>query len=243
MRKIWIFSILSLSVLTSCSKPDPVLPGERTAIFSGAEIIILNQEIAGLPENITAVEQQDCPYTQDSSNVVWGGDKKIFSGFPTSNSVYSYQKPVCHGGFVYAGLTTGELVKIQPRTRNIEWIADIYRSSNLTGGAGVLDIVAPVVPDGGHVYVGGLGNAFCKIQSSNGNKKWCTDISVGVSFIIVGPAAFVVDTANHLYAINTNDGSVYWRGEVKRQRAPVYKDGVVAVGRHKFVAATGAVAK
>lgn len=237
MRKI--LAIICALGLTACDKHDPILSGTRVAIFDNNQIKVLDKEVSNLPEIATVIDSTDCKYTQDSSNVIWQGERKIFSGFPTSNSVKSEQKPVCSGKYIYAGLTTGELVKINPTNRHIVWIADIYRASNLTGGASVVDIIAPIMPVGDSVYVGGLGDAFCRINATNGAKKWCLDLGVSVGFIIVGDFAFVVGTDSNLHAINTDKGEVYWRTPVQEIAAPVYENGRILVKKQQFLAKNG----
>ena len=241
MQKKTVFLCCLLGLLSACSEHDPILPGTRTAIFNDADLEILNQDISNLPDEITTSAQTDCPYTQDSSNIIWQGERKIFSGFPTSNSVKSNQKPVCSNGYVYAGLTTGELVKVNPTNRKIIWIADIYKNSNMTGGASILDIIAPIVIQGNNVYAGGLGDAFCKINASSGDKKWCLPIGVAVPFITTDKVSFVVATDNQLYAIRNSDGAIYWHTAVEKQVAPTYTDKTITVGRQKINAQTGKV--
>ena len=241
MQKKIAFLCCLLGVLSACSEHDPILPGTRTAIFDDTNLKILNQDVPDLPEQITAEIQTECPYTQDSSNVIWKGDRKIFSGFPTSNSVKSNQSPVCSNGYVYAGLTTGELVKVNPTNRKIIWIADIYKTSNMTGGASILDIIAPVVIKGNYVYAGGLGDAFCKINASSGDKKWCLPIGVAVPFITTDKVSFVVATDNQLYAIRNSDGAIYWHTTIEKQTAPVYDKKTITVGRQKINAETGKI--
>lgn len=240
MRKV-AFALSCLMVIGACSKHDPILPGDRSAIFNTQSVKVLNTEIENLPENIETPTTVKCPYRQDSSNIIRDGERKIFSGFSTPNSVQSNQQPVCDGKYLYAGLTTGELVKINPKTRVIAWIADIYRPSNLTGGASVVDITAPIVVRGASVYAGGLGDAYCKINATSGVKKWCADIGVGLPFIVADDVSFVVSTDGNLYAIRNSDGAAYWRTAVKKQTAPEYKDGVITVGREKFDARTGKI--
>lgn len=238
MRKI-IAVLTSIIILAGCAEHDPILPGVRTPIFDTGNIDVLDTTIENLPENIDAPKQDECPYTQDSSNVIRDGDRKIFSGFPTSNSVASTQKPVCANGYVYAGLTTGEVVKIAPNSRRVIWIADVFRRSNMTGGASIVDIIAPLVIHNGAVYAGGLGDAFCRINATSGQKKWCVDIGVGVPFIVTDNAAFIVATDGNLYAVRTSDGAVYWRTAVRDVVAPVYKDKTIVVGKEKFNAVNG----
>lgn len=240
MRKSVLFWVGTLVALGACSKHDPILPGTRSAIFATNAPVVLNQSITDLPATTVAGDaDSNCPYTQDASNVIKNGDRKIFSGFPTPNSVHSNMRPVCSGKYVYAGLTTGEVVKVDTKTRNIVWIADVFRPSNMTGGASVVDIVAPIMLHNGTVYAGGLGDAFCAINATSGAKKWCTYIGTAHPFVITDAAAFVVGTDNNLYAVRMRDGAIYWRAAVNAQSAPTYGDGTVTVGRQKFDATTG----
>lgn len=240
MRKSVLFWVGTLVALGACSKHDPILPGTRSAIFATNAPVVLNQSITDLPATTVAGDADaNCSYTQDASNVIKNGDRKIFSGFPTPNSVHSNMRPVCSGKYVYAGLTTGEVVKVDTKTRNIVWIADVFRPSNMTGGASVVDIVAPIMLHNGTVYAGGLGDAFCAINATSGIKKWCTYIGTAHPFVITNAAAFVVGTDNNLYAVRMRDGAIYWRAAVNAQSAPIYGDGTVTVGRQKFDAATG----
>ncbi len=238
MRKIALLLIVTFAA-AACAKHDPILPGERTAIFDAGDIKVLDMEIENVSADAYVPNTDNCPYTQDSANVIWRGDKKIFSGFPTSNSVKNTQKPVCSGKYVYAGLTTGELVKINSATREIEWVADIYRPTNITGGASVLDIVAPIIVYNDSVYVGGLGDAFCRVNAANGAKKWCVNIGVAEPFIVTDAALFVVGTDKNLYAVRNSDGAIYWRRELATTAAPQYENKTISVGREKFNAKNG----
>ena len=237
--KAIVGGLICLAALSACSKRDPILPGVRKSIFNATSVKMTDAKIASLPDAAFEMLQTECPYRQDSSNTIWDGERKIFSGFPTSNSVKNDAQPVCNGNYLYTGLTTGELVKINPSNRKIVWVADIYKASNMTGGASVLDIVSPIVIRGANVYVGGLGDAFCKINATTGTKKWCVELGTAEPFIIAGDVIFVVGTDNQLYALRDNDGAAYWMTSVTKQSAPKYATGVIAVGREKFDAMTG----
>ncbi|MDE6571129.1 MAG: PQQ-like beta-propeller repeat protein [Alphaproteobacteria bacterium] len=239
MRKTAISLAMLGGLMAACSSHDPILPGDRTAIFDTANLTILNTEIPNAPTDAPEPVATDCPYTRDTSNVVWMGDRKIFSGFATPNFVKSDAQPICHGGFVYVGLTTGEVVKVNQKNRQIAWIADVYRPSNMTGGASVLDIVAPIVISGGAVYAGGIGDAFCRINNANGTRTWCVDVGTATPFIVADAVAYVVATDNNLYAINTKNGDIYWRTPIRKQATPHLANGRVTVGRQHFDAATG----
>ena len=238
MKRI-LAGFLYVLALCACDKQDPILPGTRTAIFDSATVNILNTDVPNLPETAYKMPDIECSYTRDSSNVVWNGNRKIFSGFATNNAVATDIKPVCAGKYIYVGLTTGELVKIEPRSRKIIWIADIYRASNLTGGASILDIVSePIIRDN-YVYAGGLGDAFCKINANSGTTVWCTNISVAVNFTIAGDVAYIVSADKKLYAVRLTDGAAYWVTDVEKITNPIYEKETVTVGKQKFNAVNG----
>ncbi|MDR2412869.1 MAG: PQQ-like beta-propeller repeat protein [Rickettsiales bacterium] len=239
MRRLEIFALILIAVLGACSKQDPILPGARESIFDEQAPVAAGAMIANLPETAFAPKNAECSYIQDSSNSIFRDGKKIFGGFPTSNSVKSEQKPVCDGGFVYAGLTTGELVKINPKTREIAWIADIFKTSSMTGGSSALDITAPIVIKDKNVYVGGLGDIFCKLNKSSGAKIWCANIGTGEPFVIAGAAVFIIGTNNLLYAVDDKDGGIYWNAKLKKQAAPEYENKIITVGKEKFDATNG----
>ncbi len=238
MRKLSAFICCALA-LTACDKHDPILPGVRTSIFNTSNIDVKNKNITDIPESVITNKNSDCPYTQDATNTVWHGERKIFNGFATSNSVKSNQKPICDGKYVYAGLTTGEVIKVQPQSRKIMWITDVYRASNMTGGASMVDIVAPLVIHKNAVFAGGLGDAFCKINATSGAKQWCVDISVAEPFVTTENYAFVVSTDNYLYAIANNNGDIFWRTEIEQQIAPKYEKGTIFVGKMQINAENG----
>ena len=49
MRKLHGLTLLSVAVLSACSKKDPILPGTRESIFPGTTLTYSETEIAKLP--------------------------------------------------------------------------------------------------------------------------------------------------------------------------------------------------
>lgn len=176
-RWISLFNIrYSLFImLCACTSADPVLPGKRIPIFKSDAVVIQDKKITDFG---TPLVSQSCALTIDESNRIWHGKVQIFAGLPTNSEIASDRRVMCQGNFVYAGLSTGELVKINIKTHKLIWKADIFAENNPTGGSPFLDILATPVYNGGFVYAGGMGDAFCKIKDSNGVKVWCIPISV-----------------------------------------------------------------
>ncbi len=239
MRK-YILIFCGLLMLAACDKHDPILPGTRTAIFdSGTQQNILNINVENLPDNQPDRNTQNCDYTTDSNDVVRNGNRKIFVGFPASNSMDIEIKPICDGAHVYSGLHSGSVIKIAPKNRQVMWLADVYSVSNMTGGAATVDIVAPLVIDGTYIYAGGMGDAFCKINKQTGAKKWCSPIGTRHEFVVLKNVAYITGLDKVLYAVRLTDGAIYWRRDIKYDVAPKYENKIIRVGKQNFDAATG----
>ena len=238
MKKNLVF-ILLIATLVACDKHDPILPGVRSPIFDTNNLVMLNTEAPMVTGDFATNGDETCEYKLDEKNTIWDGERRVFTGFATENSVNGDRRVYCHNKFIYAGLTTGELVKVSPVNRQIKWIADVYRPSNMTGGASVLDIVAPIVFDKNDIYVGGLGKAFCKISDQSGQSKWCLDIGVENKFLVSDSVIFVLDTDKNLYAVRSSDGGVYWREHVKKSGDLEYSDGYIIVNHQRFDAKNG----
>jgi outer membrane protein assembly factor BamB len=204
-------SLILLFSLSACSKTDPILPGTRTPVFAEEKLKIEK----GAPENIGAdLAPAPCEYTIDGANQIWRGKARIFAGLATDAEIKTQKRVVCGpnagggGGSVYAGLSTGEVVKVNTATRELEWTADVFADRLPTGGNPFLDIVAAPVLNGGFVYAGGLGGAFCKINDKTGKKVWCLPISVSEITRSTENYNFVKTTSGEDFAIGT-DGKAY----------------------------------
>ena len=202
-----LITCATLCILIACSKTDPTLPGDRIPVFDTGAPTVLDREPDDWGRDI---EPQKCDFTIDGGNRIWKGRARIFAGLPTESEINAPKRVACNGKFVYAGLSTGELVKVDSATRNLEWTADIFAAHAPTGGSHFLDIIAAPVLNGGFAYAGGLGGAFCKIRDSDGAKIWC--LPIGVVEITRSTTKFnvLISTENELIAVST-DGKVYWK--------------------------------
>lgn len=240
MRKILPVG-MCLIALCACDKRDPVLPGVRTAIFAQNNMNVLNTVVPDLPDSVPSREITDCPYTQNTSNVIMYNDTKVYAGFPTQNTVKGNQKPVCSSNAVYAGLTNGVVVKLKRSSNSFVWQADVFKASNMTGGSSVVDIVAPMILDGDSLYVAGLGNAFCRLDVNTGIDEWCAEIGSAHPFVLLKNVAYIVGNDNNLYAVRTKDGAIYWKSPVEENAELKYENKIITVGGQKFDAASGSV--
>ena len=206
--------VICYLLLAGCTKTDPILEGRRVPVFEDNRVEISDEKITSLGE---ALPEVSCDFTIDGNNQIWRGGRRIFAGLPTMAKIDVPRKVVCNGKYVYAGLSTGELVKVNKDSRNLEWTADIFMPHIPTGGSPFLDITAAPVWSDGFIYAGGLGGAFCKIRDKDGAKMWCLPISV--EDIVKSTRTFNVvrTTDGEALAVST-DGKAYGNCEICKRK-------------------------
>jgi len=171
-----MWKILLLLLIAACSKSDPILEGYRTPVFRATGV-----EASGVFEGELGAPLLPAPCNNiriDANNQIWRGSTRIFAGIPTDSGIISEKFVACRGSYVYAGLSTGELVKVNYRTRDLAWVADIFMANHPTSNILFVNIIATPVINGEFIFAGGLGNAFCKVRDADGSKVWCVPISV-----------------------------------------------------------------
>lgn len=238
MQKICLYSILIL--LCACSSHDPILSGKRNAVFDNENTMMM---VKNAVPDVSAGEYightTDCPYIQNSNNTINNGDKIIYTGFAMKHFIDNKQQPICYGKYIFAGFTTGEVIKIDSTNYDVVWTADVFANNNFTGTSPIVDIVAPMVIKKDYIYAAGMGNAMCKINIHSGIKKWCINVSSITPFSIIGDTIFIVDINNMLYAIRDNDGAVFYTKNVKQQEKPIFDNGQIKIGQQILDAKTG----
>jgi hypothetical protein len=199
--------VLTICVLLiSCASHDPVLPGERMPVFAQSAITTENSVPLDIGRPLTSA---DCTnISVNSKNEIWRGSVRLFAGLPTESEMRMPRKAVCRKNFVYAGLSTGELVKVNVASGDIKWTADIFAERSPTGGSPFLNIAAAPILRKGFVYAGGLGGAFCKIRDQDGKKIWCLPMAVRSVLRSTEMFDIVLTTEDRTYAVST-DGKVY----------------------------------
>ncbi|MDR0967459.1 MAG: PQQ-like beta-propeller repeat protein [Rickettsiales bacterium] len=248
MKKI-ISVLLVMIAVSACSSSDPILPGARTPVFDSVGV----ETIGDIPMSEFANAKIITPeitdkFVQTLDNEVFekkdgNPDRKIFAGFATNEKIDTPRYPVFYKNFVYAALTTGEVAKINPRNRQILWIADVYKNSNMLGGSRLVDITAMPIANNNLLFVGGLGGEFCALNIQNGNKKWCANLSTDKNFVLLNDIVFVNSVDKILYALNAKNGKIYWTANTKKSATPkVINDNgnyFVMVDDEKFNAING----
>ena len=207
------WKILLICLLVgACSKSDPILEGNRTPVFRSVYVEASEVYESDLGEPLNPVP---CDFKIDANNQIWRGNHRIFAGIPTESEIKREKYVACRGRYIYAGLSTGELIKVDYVTRDLAWVTDVFVQNHPTSNILFVDIIATPVVNGEFIYAGGLGNAFCKVRDKDGSKVWCAPIAV--KDIVKSTANYNVVLADDgVEYVVSNDGKVYLRREAKK---------------------------
>ncbi|MDR0319549.1 MAG: PQQ-like beta-propeller repeat protein [Rickettsiales bacterium] len=210
--------------LGACDKKDPILPGDRIPVFeAGAK---LKESKVGVLDLLppTGSKAADSPargeldYIMSDENVLTrkADGKIIFRGFPTATKAGPAAAPITSGGYIYAGLSTGEVIKINKATGEILWTIDLGSRSLITGGSQIADISAMRL-DGGNLFVSSIGGIFAKIDAAAGRAIWTAPIGTGHGIFISGRALAIIDLDGDLAVLDARDGALSARHKLKRK--------------------------
>jgi hypothetical protein len=165
MTSILSGAILSVLLVAACSKSDPILSGDRTPVFRTTDIQVTEVFDGDLGQPLVPAP---CNFRIDSNNQIWRGNTRIFAGIPTDSEIKGDKQVACRGRFVYAGLSTGELVKVNSETRDLAWVANIFMANHPTSNILFVDIIATPVVNG--EFQAGLARRFAKSATRMGRK-------------------------------------------------------------------------
>ncbi|MDR0449464.1 MAG: PQQ-like beta-propeller repeat protein [Rickettsiales bacterium] len=214
-------------MLGACDKKDPILPGERIPVFHDSGKLKEKDARVGelIGKVVSPAATNSCtmdPGLRRGDGCVGGGDDKlyimsddnvltrksdgkiIFRGFPTAAKAGAAALPIVSGKFIFIGLSTGEVLKINKDTGEILWSADLGGRSLLTGGSLVSDI-SVLRLSGGALYAASLGGVLARIDAANGDVVWTANIGTIHPIFISGRALAVIDS-DKLIVLDSKDG-------------------------------------
>lgn len=210
------FKILTFLVLLlyACDKKDPILPGVRSPVFDGgAQVVLSNKSVKDLVGDFKdqpAIKSE--LYEMSDENILTrkSDGKVIFKGFPTATKTGAPARPIASNGFVYAGLSTGEVLKVSASDSTIKWMIDLGGRSLITGGSPVSDI-SVLMLNGGNLYASSLAGVFAKISADNGKVIWSRPFQATGEIFVSGSLVAFVDLSGDLIALDAKDGALVLR--------------------------------
>jgi outer membrane protein assembly factor BamB len=110
---------------------------------------------------------------------------------------------------LYVGLADGCLYKLNSANGNTLW------SKNLNIPLSTFkDVDASVVLSGNALYVGGYFGKFYKLSKSSGHTIWSTDVTTGVSALVLNDLVVVSDTKGAIHGLEKTTGKPLWFTEL-----------------------------
>ncbi|MDR2685430.1 MAG: PQQ-like beta-propeller repeat protein [Rickettsiales bacterium] len=215
--KKYLILILCIVVM-GCDKKDPILPGVRIPIFDSG--IKVSESKASVKE---LIGKSDVPaagvvrastliasliHMSEDNIITRDFDKHIiFSGFPTATKTGPAIQPVIAGDYLYAGLSTGEILKIHTASGHVVWSIDLSSRTILTGGSPVADVSALRVL-GNFVYASTYGGIIAKISAEDGRVIWAAPFGTKRPIFVLGNLVAVVALDGRVVALDGRTGGL-----------------------------------
>jgi len=225
MRKYFVLILPALFVaMAGCDKKDPILPGVRVPVFHNnlemKESKATAAELMGKEKGNRTKGEAEQLYEMSENNILTrkSDGRVILRGFPTATKAGPAAEPIVSGNFIYAGLSTGEVLKIRRANGEIIWTVDLGGRSLLTGGS-LLSDISVMKLDGNFLYVSGVGGTFGKLRSTTGEAVWVSGVGTMNEIFISGNLIAFVDLDGRLVMLDARDGSLVEARELsKRER-------------------------
>lgn len=171
-------------------------------------------------------------------------------GLPETAVMISNASPAVSGNVVIVPYPSGEVTALDVNTGRPRWSENIARSSPAGARFSAISMPARPVADGNAVFAASRAGSIVATSKDTGERLWQREIKVAYTPCVAGDTVFVVDEADHLFALSRKDGKIRWTANLPHSRwvGPVLASGKLYVisdkgGLVSADAATGAVTK
>ncbi|WP_162896546.1 outer membrane protein assembly factor BamB [Cysteiniphilum halobium] len=144
--------------------------------------------------------------------------------------------PVVYQGLVIAGTSSGSLWGLKTATGEKQWDNPIALPQSGSPAQQMVDITATPIIDNDTLYVATFQGNLISFNTKLGSMNWQKKASIYRSMALGQKAIFTTDTKGDLIAYNLKTGNKLWQAtelEGRKPSAPVYINGMVAVGDYK----------
>jgi outer membrane protein assembly factor BamB len=157
-----------------------------------------------------------------------GGDRQWSYQATTADiGVLAQASPAYDDGIVVAGFESGDLSAVRADTGTLVWSDNL---GTLRGSASLLEFAsirgAPVIKNG-IVYAIGFGGLLAGLDLRSGRRVWERDVAGGNTPWIAGDVMYVIDSDQHIAAVDAADGSVFWASPLARFTNPKKTKGLI----------------
>ncbi len=172
---------------------------------------------------VTATDNQLHAYDMEEGRSLWS-----HRAMSETAGILSAVSPAVSGDLIVAPFTSGELIAFRVQNGRETWADDLVRTGKATAMAGINDIAARPVIDGGRVYAVSHSGRMVSIDQRTGERVWTRNIAGVQTPWVAGDFIFLVTVDAELIAVSRRDGRIRWLTRLKRYEDAKDRTGSVA---------------
>jgi len=181
-------------------------PARGAPVAGSGHVFVVSQS-----NEVYAVSQSD-------GAIAW-----TYAGIEETAGLLSVANPAISGNRVIVPFSSGEIMAIDIKSGEAEWIDSVSRGFRTLALSGLADVSAsPVVADN-TVYATGVAGRTVAVEARTGVRRWEQDLGSVHTPVVSGSAMFMVDLDDRMVALDLKNGETLWatslpRPEKKKRR-------------------------
>ncbi|WP_299471519.1 PQQ-binding-like beta-propeller repeat protein [uncultured Roseibium sp.] len=181
-------------------------PARGAPVAGGGQVFVVSQS-----NEVYALSQTD-------GTVAW-----TYAGIEETAGLLSVANPAISGNRVIVPFSSGEIMAIDMKSGEAEWIDSVSRGFRTLALSGLADVSASPVVSGNMVYATGVAGRTVAVEARTGLRRWEQDLGSVHTPVVSGSALFMVDLDDRMVALDLKNGETLWatslpRPEKKKRR-------------------------
>ncbi|MES0879290.1 PQQ-binding-like beta-propeller repeat protein [Roseibium sp. SCP14] len=187
-------------------KADIDTPARGAPVAGSGHVFVVSQS-----NEVYALSQSD-------GSIAW-----TYAGIEETAGLLSAANPAISGNRVIVPFSSGEIMAINIKTGEPEWIDGVSRGFRTLALSGLADVSASPVVAGNTVYATGVAGRTVAVDTRTGQRRWEQDLGSVHTPVVSGSAVFMVDLDDRMVALDQKNGETLWatslpRPEKKKRR-------------------------
>jgi len=194
---------------------------EVVALESGSGRVIWRAEVDTPPRgapvagagHVFVVSQSNDVFalSQSDGELAW-----TYSGIEETAGLLSAANPAISGNRVIVPFSSGEIMAIDIKKGEPDWIDGVARGFRTLALSGLADVSASPVVAGNSVYATGVAGRTVAVDAKTGQRRWEQDLGSVHTPVVSGSALFMVDLDDRMVALSQKSGETLWATSLPR---------------------------
>lgn len=172
---------------------DIETPARGAPVASNGQVFVVSQS-----NQVYALSQED-------GSLTWS-----YSGIEETAGLLSSASPAVSGNRVIVPFSSGEVMSIDIKSGEPQWIDGVSRGFRTFALSGLADVSASPVVSGNMVYATGVAGRTVAADARTGQRQWEQNLGSVHTPVLSGNALFMVDLDDRMVALDRKTGDTLW---------------------------------